>query len=172
MTSAPRLLVLGLGNDLLSDDAVGLHLARRLARRLARVPGIEVQETAEMGLSLLDVIVGFDRLMVVDAVQTGRAAPGSLHEFAVDELKLLPAMSPHFLGLGEVLALGRELGLVVPRQVRIFAVEVQDPWSVGTRLTRPVREAMPAVASRILTAARTWSDELQPLAAAASREFV
>jgi hydrogenase maturation protease len=75
-----KTLVLGLGNDILSDDAVGLILARQLATKLAGIDGIEVRETMEMGLALLDFLVGYDAVLILDAIQTGQAAPGTLHE--------------------------------------------------------------------------------------------
>jgi len=106
-------LVLGLGNDILSDDAVGLNVAREIRRHLSDSDGIEVQETSEMGLALLDHIVGFADLILVDAVQTRQAPPGFLHEFDGGQLKILSIVSPHFLGVGEIVALGRQLGLPV-----------------------------------------------------------
>jgi hydrogenase maturation protease len=147
-------LVLGLGNDILSDDAAGLNVAREIHRRLSGSDGIEVQETSEMGLALLDFIVGFEDLVLVDAVQTGQAPPGFLHEFDGRKLKVLPVVSPHFLGVGEMVALGRQLGLRVPRRVKIFAIEVQDPCTVGVSMTPPLREALPSIAGRVLAAAR------------------
>jgi hydrogenase maturation protease len=149
-----RVLVLGLGNDILSDDAVGLHVAREIQQRLRDTDGIEVQESSEMGLALLDYVVGFDDLVLVDAVQTGQAPPGFLHELDDSELKVLPIVSPHFLGVGEVMALGRRLGLPVPGRVRIFAIEVEDPFTVGVRMTPPLRRILVSIASRVLAAAR------------------
>jgi hydrogenase maturation protease len=155
---APRrkkpVLVLGLGNDILSDDAVGLIVAREIRQHLSDADGIEVQDTSEMGLSLLDYIVGFDVLVLVDAVQTGQAPPGFLHEFDASQLNVLPMMSPHFLGVGEVVMLGRQLGLPVPRQVKIFAIEVKDPFTVGVCMTPPLRRDLLSIALRVLAAAR------------------
>jgi hydrogenase maturation protease len=146
--------VLGLGNDILSDDAVGLHVAREIRQHLRDSDRIEVQETSEMGLSLLDYAVGFSDLVLVDAVQTRQAPPGFLHEFDGSELKVLPIVSPHFLGVGEVMALGRRLGLPVPSRVRVFAIEVEDPFTVGVRMTPPLRQILRSIASRVLAAAR------------------
>jgi hydrogenase maturation protease len=143
-------LLLGLGKDILSDDAVGLYVAREIRQRLSDLDGVEVHETIEMGLSLLDYIVDFETVFLVDAVQTGRVPPGHLHEFDCDDLKILPTKSPHCLGVGEVLALGRELGMAVPSQVRIFAVEVQDPFTIGTELTPAVRRAMPSLVRQVI----------------------
>jgi hydrogenase maturation protease len=148
----PKTLLLGLGNDLLSDDAIGLRVAAALRERLAGHADIAVAETTEMGLSLLDIIAGFEALMLVDAVQTRLAAPGTVHEIEGDGIESLPPFAPHFLGIGEVIALGRKLGLPVPSRVRIFAIEVQDPFTVGTSLTPLLELALPAIAARIFAA--------------------
>ncbi|MGD0410911.1 MAG: hydrogenase maturation protease [Verrucomicrobiota bacterium] len=147
-------LVLGLGNDILSDDAVGLRVAREIRRRLSGSDGIEVQETSEMGLALLDYIAGFEDLVLVDAVQTGQSPPGFLHELDGSQLKVLPMVSPHFLGVGEMVALGRQLGLPVPRRIKIFAIEVQDPFTVSPRMTPALRRVLRPIALRVLAAAR------------------
>jgi hydrogenase maturation protease len=147
-------LVLGLGNDILSDDAVGLNVAREIRKHLSDADGIEVQETSEMGLALLDFIVGFEDLVLVDAVQTGQSPPGFLYELDDSQLKILPMVSPHFLGVGEIVALGRQLGLPVPRRIKIFAIEVKDSFTVGERMTAPLRRVLRPIAMQVLAAAR------------------
>lgn len=154
-----RVLVLGLGNDILSDDAVGLNVARAIRPQLSDADGIEVQESTEMGLSLLDHIVGFNDLVLVDAVRTRQAPPGFLHEWDGARLKILPMVSPHFLGVGEMVALGRRLGLRVPRRVKIFAIEVKDPFTVAVRMTPPLRRVLRSVARRVLAAARRMDSD-------------
>ncbi|HWH69050.1 MAG TPA: hydrogenase maturation protease, partial [Candidatus Sulfotelmatobacter sp.] len=113
---APTLL-LALGNDLLSDDAIGLCVAAAVRESMGSQENLTIIQTAEMGLSLLDYIVGFDRLVLVDAIQTEQVPPGFVHEIQGEDLKILPTISPHFLGVSEVLALGRELGLAMPKEV-------------------------------------------------------
>lgn len=149
---AGKTLVLGLGNDLLSDDAIGLLVTREVARRLADAPGVDVRETTEMGLALLDFIVGYERVILVDSIQTGRCPPGTVHELDAAGLKRLTGRTPHFLGIGEALALGRQLGLAMPREVRILAVEVEDPFTLGTELTPQLRRALPGIVQRLLAA--------------------
>ncbi len=145
-------LVLGLGNDLLRDDAIGLRVVRELHDRLPSDAGVDLLESSEMGLALLDLVVGYQELFIVDAVQTGRAGPGHLHEIEGDALRLLPRISPHFLGVGEMLALGRELGLAMPERVRIFAVEVADPFTLDTEMTPVLQVALPRVVEKLLAA--------------------
>jgi len=150
-------LVLGLGNDILSDDAVGLNVVREIKQHLSDTDVIEVQETSEMGLALLDYMVGFDDLILVDAVQTGQAPPGFVHEFDDSQLKVVPIVSPHFLGVGEAVALGRQLDLQVPGRVKIFAIEVQDAFTVRVGMTIPLRRLLRSIALRVLNAARQLS---------------
>jgi hydrogenase maturation protease len=150
---APKTLLLGLGNDLLTDDAIGLRVAIEARQRVADRKNVSVAETTEMGLALLDLVIGFETLIIVDAIQTEDAAPGFVHELELDDLKRLPPISPHFLGIGELLALGRELGLAVPSHVKIFGIEVQDPFTIGTQMTPPLNAALPHIVDQILWAA-------------------
>lgn len=147
----PRpILVLGLGNDILSDDAIGLLVARQLRCALGNHPAVEVRETTEMGLALLDFLTGREAVLLVDAIQTGAVPPGSLLELDPAGWANHTGRNPHFLGVGETLALGRQLGLPMPRRVHILAVEVADPFTLGTTLTPPLRAALPAAVHRAL----------------------
>ena len=153
---ARQLLLLGLGNDILTDDAVGLHVVQELHRELADHPSIDCRETTEMGLALLDFITGYRAVAIVDSIQTGKEAPGFLHELDAPALNQLTGRTPHFVGVSETLALGKHLGLAMPEQVRIFAIEVEDPFTLGTILTPALQAALPGIVARIRTA-------LQPL---------
>jgi hydrogenase maturation protease len=155
-----RILILGLGNDILTDDAVGLVAARRLGVLLADEPGIEVRETMEMGLALLDYMTGYDAVLLLDAIRTGRHEPGTVMELDPEGLHALRGPMPHFLGVGETLALGRELGLPMPDSVKILAMEVEDPFTLGTELTTAVREALPEMVRRAERQATTWALEV------------
>ncbi len=154
-TAPPRVLVLGLGNAILSDDAVGLHVVRALRGRLKPDEDIAAVEVEEMGLSLLDYIVGCRDLVIVDSIQTGRVPPGCLHEIDGDDSLTRRGGSPHFLGVGDTIACGRLLGLAMPERIRIFAVEVDDPFTLGESLTPPVAAVLDDVTDRVLQAARS-----------------
>jgi hydrogenase maturation protease len=150
LAAGSKVLILGLGNDILTDDAVGLHVVRELRRRLADEPEIAVEETCEMGLALLDYFVGRHAVIIVDSIQTGRVPPGTIHEVDANELKQLTGHTPHFMGVGETLALGHRLGLTMPERVEIFAIEVGDPFTLGTEMTVAVAGAVPEVLRRLL----------------------
>ncbi len=150
-SSTPRkVLLLGLGNDILTDDAVGLQVARRLHHELAHQPGIEVRETTEMGLALLDFITGYAAVVIVDSIQTGRAAPGFVHELDAASLQPLTGRTPHFLGVSETLSLGRQLGLPMPDHVKVFAIEVEDVTSFSEECTPRVSKAIPECVGMVI----------------------
>ncbi len=149
---ASRILLLGLGNDILSDDAVGLRVVAGLKERLAANKNITVLESSEMGLALLDLIIGFETVVIVDAVQTGKAPAGFVHEIDGTALQASATLSPHFLGIGEMLAFGTRLDLSMPKSVRIFAIEVADPLTVGTALTAALEKAFPRILDQLAVA--------------------
>ena len=152
----PELLILGLGNDILTDDAVGLRVVRGLRSELVDQPAIELQETTEMGLALLDYLTGYPAAFIVDSIQTGHAVPGFIHELDASSLRLLTGGTPHFLGVGETLALGGLLGLPMPGVVKIFAIETQDPFTLSTRMTPALEAALPRIVETLAHSARLW----------------
>jgi hydrogenase maturation protease len=135
--------VLCLGNDLLADDALGIVAAERLRRRLPT--GVEVVATTETGFRLLDYLVHARRVIVVDTVVTGCASPGTVYLVGEDDLRDTPGGSPHYVGLFEALAVGRELGEAVPDEMVIVVVEGGDCRTVGGRMGAATAKAIPVV---------------------------
>lgn len=152
-----RTLILGLGNEVRTDAAIGLVVARALRSRFASEPAVEVIESPETGLGLLDVVAGYHDLLVIDSVRTGRVPPGSWHEVGEDGIRTLPGKSPHFLGVAEILALGRLLGQTMPTRVQLFAVEIEDDLTLGTRLSATLERALPAIIGRIAGTVAAWA---------------
>lgn len=148
-SGTPRpILLLGLGNDILTDDAIGLHVVRHLEGELHAHPLVEVRATTEMGLALLDYLAGREQVLLVDAIQTGLVPPGSLLELDPEGWVHHTGRNPHFVGVGETLALGRHLNLSMPREVKILAIEVADPFTLGTEFTPPLQAALPTAIAR------------------------
>ncbi|MDD5656955.1 MAG: hydrogenase maturation protease [Elusimicrobia bacterium] len=147
-----RTVVLALGNDILGDDGVGFHAARAIRKEFG--PEVEVVESPESGLALLDHLEGCERALILDAVATGKCPPGTVLSWDRDDFKRLVAPNQHAAGLPHVLELAERLGLVFPRHLRVVAMEVQDPTRFRDTLTEQARQFLPAFvaeARRILT---------------------
>lgn len=151
-----KTLVLGLGNELLSDDAIGILAARALKEKLNKEA--DVVESSLSGLALLDLFVSYERAIVIDAVKTGRCPPGTIYELSPADLDSVVAPSPHYAGLPELLALAKRLGLDFPKEIKIFALEVEDPYTIGGGLSAPVRAALDELVQRVYTQVNHWRE--------------
>lgn len=146
-SSSARTVIIGLGNDLLADDAVGVFAAREL-RRL-RSNDINVVETSLHGVALLDLLVGYDEAIVMDAIQTGRHPVGTIVEVNPAELRPIEPPSPHYTGLPELLVLATRLELPFPRRIHILAMEARDLITIGGAMSPEVLAAIPELCRRV-----------------------
>ncbi|MBI1387840.1 MAG: hydrogenase maturation protease [bacterium] len=151
-----KTLILGLGNDFIADDGAGVEAARLLEGELRGLDDVEVMECALSGAALLDILIDYDRVILIDAVKTGQVKPGTISELWLEDLGEVIAPSPHYAGLPELLALARQLELNFPREFVIFAVETEDPYTIGGAMTEPVRAALPEVVSVVLKRLALW----------------
>jgi hydrogenase maturation protease len=145
---APRTLVVGVGNPILSDDGVGIHIARALKDRN---PAVSIEELPASGLELLDMVLGFDTVVVVDAIETRDGTPGDIHVMHEDDFeRAVHGSSPHGINIATALALGRKVGPEkMPKKVFFVAVEAEDLLTVSEQLTEKVAEAVPKAVEMI-----------------------
>ena len=146
-------LVLGMGNPILSDDGVGLLVADRL-RESSLPDSVEVVQSEVGGLRLLELVRGFTRVIIIDALrspaETGRH-PGEVYRYEAKDFKGGHRYgSAHSIGLDTALELGHKLGYDMPEDVTVFAIEAEDVETFGEELSPPVAEA----AERVITMVR------------------
>ncbi|SYZ72641.1 Hydrogenase 2 maturation protease [Candidatus Zixiibacteriota bacterium] len=151
-----KTLVLGLGNDILADDAVGILTARALKDE--EKGQVEINESALHGLALLELFIGYDRAIIIDAIQTGQYEPGTVIELEPADLGAVTAPSPHYSGLPEMLHIAGELNLHFPKEIKILALEVEDPYSVRESLTVSAQEGMLKLKEMVKKQLRIWNE--------------
>ncbi len=149
--SGDRTKIIGIGNDIRSDDGVGLHVIRALKPLLLDHPSIELIEIPWGGLRLMEHMTGCDRAIVVDAMHTG-ADPGTLRWLDPGGLPTYHSGSSHDLTLPTALALGRLNEADLPRdeQIEILGIEVEDVETYSEDLTPSVEAAVPQAVGRIM----------------------
>jgi hydrogenase maturation protease len=147
-----KTLVLGLGNTLLGDDGVGIHVARRIAALRNEGPCFDVVEASLGGAALLEAIAGYDTLILIDAITTGEKHPaGAIHELALDDLgKTVKPYASHALDLKTTLRLGAELGYNMPGTVRIYAIEIEQRFEFKEELSAQAEKAVQEVVRRVI----------------------
>ena len=146
-----KTLVLGIGNDILGDDGVGIHITREAARRI-NTPDVTVEETGAAGLSLLERIRGYDRLIIADAILTENTEVGKIHRLTLKDLaKTNDSITPHEAALRTTLEIGNSLFPgEMPKDVVIFAIETHNVEDIGSEMTPAVRAAVPRVVRMIM----------------------
>lgn len=152
MPARARILVIGVGNEYRSDDAVGLAVARRL-RRLSLADVTVIEETRE-GASLLESWKGADTVIIVDAASSG-AKPGTIHHVDARARQIprgLLHYSTHAFSVGEAVELARVMGQLPPH-ILVYGIE-GERFEEGMELSGAVRESVGAVVELVLKQVR------------------
>lgn len=140
-----KTIVLGIGNPILTDDGVSIHIVKRLYKTKLDA---DIKLAATGGLGIIEIVAGYDRLILVDAIITGNE-PGTIFELSLDELQTHPPVhfaSTHDVSFIAALKLGRELmPEKMPSEIIIFAIEVEDITTFGEECTPKVQKAIPQV---------------------------
>ncbi len=144
-----KTLLLGLGNPILSDDSVGIRLATDIAGRLGECPGLDVvSDCSAGGLELLEVLSGYDRVILLDSIVTAGGVPGEWCRFTAESLRETVHLSNvHDANFATALALGRGMGRSLPPdgEIHILAVEVAENTTFSESLSPPVAQAYPRI---------------------------
>ncbi len=165
-----RTIVIGLGNPILCDDGVGWRVAQEVQKRLPEndLNEIEVDCFALGGISLMERLEGYDRAVIIDAIQTRNGVPGTLYQLSLNDLPTFNTTAIHDASLKTALDMGRSLGARLPRQIAIFAIEAVRLWEFGEELTPQVEASVePAIQQVIQALLQADSSEsiFQPLPA-------
>lgn len=148
-------MVLGLGNLVHCDDGVGIHAIQRLQQDSRVPPGVALMDGGTQGLNLIPHISGFERLLVIDAVDVGQP-PGTLIRLEGDAVEKLPGKpSVHQLGFADLMIAMKLLG-EPPKEVVVIGVQPQSTdWSAG--LTAPVRESLDDLVAVVIAQLKSWA---------------
>ncbi len=149
-------MVIGLGNEFMRDDGFGIYALRLLRENFASRdrsaspndsparPHIVFRESTAGGFEILDLLSGFTRGVLIDAVVTGRYEPGTIYRHVytsgTEEVKLI---SSHQLNLQELLGLAQLYHADVPSSVVVYGMEVEDVLTFSVGCTRRVQEMLP-----------------------------
>jgi len=151
-----KTLLLGLGNELYGDDGVGICVARRLKeevrmkkRDAPQMPDVEIEECSLSGLALLDVIVGYDRLILVDTIKKEAPVLGRVRLLRENQIRAIPGPSPHYVSVPQTIEIGRKLGLHVPSEILIIAIEDKNIHTLGEGLSKEMSRRLPSIVRRV-----------------------
>jgi hydrogenase maturation protease len=144
----------------MSDDGIGIRVIQQLADNYRFPPDVTVFDGGTLGLDLLPQLEGVDRLLIVDAVETGKA-PGSLVRLTGADVQpvMETKLSPHQMGLKDLLAVASLQGINPPEMV-LLGVQPQD-IELGMDLSPPVAARLDELVTRVLRELENWGIEAE-----------
>lgn len=164
-----RIIIVGLGNPILGDDGVGWRVAEEVSRLSgiplgdAPLPGLSppkpdpvtIERYSLAGLSLMERLTGFERVILIDSLNTGGYPQGAVIHFTladIDDLTYGHSASAHDISLKNALKLGRRMGEPLPadEHIHIVAVEAQHVYDFREELSPRIAEAVPAAAKKVI----------------------
>lgn len=139
---------MGIGNPILTDDGVGIRIAQKLKEEK---PYLDTIETSEAGMALLELIIGYDKLIIVDSIITKKGKPGDLYRLELEDLKpVVNSYSSHSIDIATAIKIGERLGYKLPEFVSIYAVEIKDNTTFSETCTQEVEKRIPSIARQII----------------------
>ena len=151
-----KTLILGLGNELYGDDGVGVHVIRHLRKEqearsdwARTLDDVDLLECPLTGMKLLDVVVGYERVIIIDTIKKENPVPGRTYSLKGEDLRHIPGPSPHYVSIPQAVEIGRQLGLKVPQKIDIIAIEAKNMYNLGEGLTEKMTKAIPKIMEKL-----------------------
>jgi len=158
----PLILIIGLGNPLLGDDGVGWAIAQEVQNRLqdsltdleARSKfQVEVDQLSLGGLSLMERLADCQKAILIDSIITGNQPLGTVLTFSLQDLPgpdYGHSASAHDVSLMTALEVGGSMGVPLPDEIAVVAVESQMIFEFSEALSPAVATAVPIAASLVI----------------------
>ena len=149
------IVLLGVGNILLTDEGFGVHVVNQLREDYVFNPPITILDGGTMGMELLTYMRGMTKLLLVDAINGGEA-PGTVYEFPHEEMNsyFTEAISVHEVGMQDILRI-RAIQEDPLEDAVVIGVEPES-LEIGFEPSAPVQRALPEVKERVLHVLQEW----------------
>ena len=153
----PKILVVGLGNPILGDDGVGWRVAEAVGDSIpasnGRTQDIEIECFALGGLSLMEHLVGYEKAIIIDSIQTRDGEPGQVYCLSLDDLPDFSTghtTAAHDTSLQTAMRLGRTMGVDLPEEVALVGIEAKHVYDFSEELSPSVAAAVPEAVRAVL----------------------
>jgi hydrogenase maturation protease len=155
MKQTMKTIIAGLGNPLLGDDGVGWKVAQEVKQRLDDGSTVVVECYSLSGLSLMEQLIGYDRVILIDSLNTGRHEQGEVVTFTLNTLEDLTyghSASAHDASLKTALGVGRSMGEALPadNEIHVVAIEARHVYDFSEELSLEVAASVPVAVQKVL----------------------
>jgi hydrogenase maturation protease len=138
-------LVVGLGNEILRDDGIGIKIIADL-KATPDFAQYEFKTTSVGGLEIIELISGYDEVVFIDAIKTSGGIPGDIYTFTPDRFKsTLHLSNLHDISFLTAIGLGKKLAIPIPEVIRIIAIEIIEDMEFGNTFTPEIEMKYPEI---------------------------
>ncbi len=144
-----KIIVLGVGNPILGDDGVGIKIVRQL-KGILQDYEVDIDEASTGGLSLLDMMKGYHKSILIDAIKSPQDSNGSIKRLTMKDLCTTHSSNPHDMGLHTAIQLAEQMGEKIPREIVVIGIVVNTPPCFSDHLTPLISQAVPKAIELVL----------------------
>jgi hydrogenase maturation protease len=147
-----KTIVLGVGNPILKDDGAGIHVIRQL-KKYVKDPDVTLDEAMTGGMNLLDMIIGYEKAILIDTVKMKGAKTGEVRRFSLRDFSSVHSSNPHDVDLLEAIKLAEKLGETrIPKEIVIVGISVNESQHVfGEQLSERMAKAVPNAVETVIS---------------------
>jgi hydrogenase maturation protease len=154
MTLNMKTIIVGLGNPLLGDDGVGWKVAQEVKQQLGEDSTVDVECYSLSGLSLMEQLIGYTRVILIDSLNTGQREQGDVVTFTLDSLEDLTyghSASAHDASLKTALGVGRSMGEKLPadNEIHVVAIEARHVYDFSEDLSPKVAASVTVAVQKV-----------------------
>jgi hydrogenase maturation protease len=139
-----KIIVLGIGNQILGDDGVGIHVVNEV-KKYINDSNVTIDEAITGGMNLLDLLLGYDKAILVDAVKSDESLHGQVHRIALSDFSTMHSCNPHDVSLSEAIDMAKKMGETnIPKEIIIIGVLMKKiPCEFKETLSDEIQAAIP-----------------------------
>lgn len=156
-----KTLIIGLGNPILGDDGIGWRVAEKLQPLIQNNNSVEVDSLSLGGISLMERLIGYERVIIIDSICTGQYPVGTVGRLSLDELPNRAfghTSSAHDTTLQNALTLGKKMGAELPNEIIFVTIEAKNLFEFSEQLSPPVEAAIPEALTLVMDSLSNPSD--------------
>jgi hydrogenase maturation protease len=155
-----EILILGIGNDILTDDGIGPKIVKQLSQEI-NDDRIYFDNVCLGGLEILEYIRGYKYVYFIDAIKSSEGKIGDVYFLQTSDFKETSHLSNlHDVSFLTALKMGEELNFDIPLSIRIAAVEILEDMEFNIELTPQLSEKYDEVYHEVHSEIQKWLDEI------------
>jgi hydrogenase maturation protease len=144
-----KILILGMGNDILTDDGIGIKITKVLEKKF-QFPNIIYDTLSLGGLEIIEYIRDFKMVILIDAIKTLNGIPGTVYQFVPEDFKETSHLSNiHDISFLTSLKLAKKLDIPTPEKVHIIAIEIVEDMVFSNDFTPQVQARYPEILEEV-----------------------